>query len=86
MATKKPQAGKSTLDNISNLFDKATKLFKSPYKAVSGAVIAAVIGGLFKLTEITKTFPPPADLMGNVIIFIAVLIVIVDLCRGGLLD
>ena len=77
---------KSTLGKVANVLDKATKLLKSPYKTVSGAVIAAVIGGLLKLTEVTKTFPPPADLMGNVIIFIAVLVVVIDLCRGGLLD
>ena len=79
-------AKKSTIDKVANLMDKATRLLKGPYKAVSGAVIAAVIGGLLKLTEVTKTFPPPADLMGNIIIFIAVLVVVIDLCKGGLLD
>ena len=77
---------KSTLDRVANLFDKAAKLLKGPYKAVSGAVIAAVLGGILKLTEVTKTFPPPADMLGNIIIFIAVLAVVIDLCKGGLLD
>ncbi|RLI98283.1 MAG: hypothetical protein DRO99_01130 [Candidatus Aenigmatarchaeota archaeon] len=76
----------SSIDKLSKLFDKAAKLLRGPYKTVSGAVIAAVIGSMLKLTEVTKTFPPPADLLGNVIIFIAVLAVVIDLCRGGLLD
>ena len=77
---------KSALEKVANVLDKAARLLRGPYKAVSGAVIAAVIGGLLKLTEVTKTFPPPADMMGNVIIFIAVLVVVIDLCSGGLLD
>jgi hypothetical protein len=77
---------KSTIEKVANLFDKAARLLRGPYRAVSGAVIAAVIGGLLKLTEVTQTFPPPADMLGNIIIFIAVLAVVIDLCKGGLLD
>ena len=44
------------------------------------------MGGILKLGEITKTFPPPADLLGNVIIFAAVLFVVADVCKGGLFD
>jgi hypothetical protein len=55
-------------------------------KTTSGALIAALIGGLLKLAEITRTFPPPADLAGNIIIFFAVLIIAADTARGGLLD
>lgn len=76
----------NTLDKLAKLMDRAAKLLKGPYKAVSGAVLAALFGAILKLTEITKTFPPPADLIGNIIIFAAVLFIAVDLCRGGLLD
>lgn len=76
----------STMEKLTKLLDKAGKLLRGPYKTVSGAVIAAVIGGVLKLTEITETFPPPADLIGNIIIFAAVLFIVVDLCKGGLLD
>ncbi len=79
-------AKSTTLDKLAKVMDKAARLLKGPYKAVSGAVIAAVLGGVLKLTEITKTFPPPADLIGNIIIFAAVLFVVLDLCKGGLLD
>jgi hypothetical protein len=76
----------NTLDKIAKVMDKAARLLKGPYKTVSGAVIAALFGAILKLTEVTKTFPPPADLIGNIIIFAAVLFIAVDLCRGGLLD
>ena len=77
---------KSTLDKIANIFDKAAKLLKGPHKVASGAVIAAILGGLLKLTEITKTFPPPSDLLGNVVIFVAVIVIVLDVAKGGLYD
>jgi hypothetical protein len=39
----------NTLDKLTKLMDKAGKLLRGPYKTVSGAVIAAVIGGVLKL-------------------------------------
>jgi hypothetical protein len=77
---------KSTLDKISDIFDKAAKLLKGPHKVASGAVIAAALGALLKLSEITKTFPPPSDMLGNLVIFVAVLLFIVDIAKGGLYD
>ena len=79
-------AKSTTLDKLAKVMDKAARLLRGPYKTVSGAVAAAVFGAVLKLTEITKTFPAPADLIGNIIIFAAVLFIVVDLCRGGLLD
>ncbi len=76
----------STLDKIAKVLDKAAKLLRGPYKVASAGVVAGVVGGLIKLQVITKTFPEPFDLVGNVIIFVAVLMVVADLCRGGLLD
>jgi hypothetical protein len=76
----------NTLDKLAKVLDRAAKLLRGPYKTVSGAVLAALFGAILKLSEITKTFPPPADLVGNIIIFAAVLFIAVDLCRGGLLD
>ncbi len=77
---------KSTLDEISDLLSKASKALKGQYKVASGAVVAAIIGGLLKLTEITKTFPPPADMLGNIIIFFAVIMLVIDIAKGGLYD
>ncbi len=76
---------RSLLDQISRFLEASAKILKSE-KAISGAVVTAVIGGVLKLGEITRTFPPPADLLGNVIIFAAVLFIVADLCRGGLFD
>ena len=56
------------------------------YKVASAGVVAAIVGGILKLTEITKTFPYPADMVGNVIIFCAVIGIAIDLAKGGLLD
>jgi hypothetical protein len=77
---------KSTLEKISDVLDKAAKLMKGPYKVASAGVVTAIIGGLIKMQALTQTFPEPFDTVGNVIIFIAVLMVVIDICRGGLLD
>jgi len=77
---------RSTVDKIADILDKTSNLLRGPYKVAAGAVVAAAIGGLLKLTEVTRTFPPPADLLGNVIIFFAVLFFVADLAKGGLYD
>lgn len=79
-------AKSTTLDKLAKVLNSAAKLLKGPYKTVSGAVVAALFGAILKLTAITETFPPPVDLIGNIIIFAAVLFIAVDPCRGGLLD
>jgi hypothetical protein len=80
MATKR-----SLLDQISRFLESSAKVLRAE-KSVSGAVITALIGGILKLGEISATFPPPADLIGNVIIFAAVLFIVADACKGGLFD
>ena len=65
--------------------EASAKLLRTD-KAVSGAVITALLGSILKLGEITQTFAPPADLLGNIIIFAAVLFVVADICKGGLFD
>ena len=77
MATKKKDT---------TVWKEIIKAAKGPYRATTGAVVAAIIGGLIKLLEVTKTFPQPADVIANVIIFIAVLFVVADICKGGLFD
>ena len=76
---------KTTLEKIADILEAAGKLARTK-KATSGALVAALFGGVLKLSEVTKTFPEPADLVGNVIIFFAVLIIAIDICKGGLLD
>jgi hypothetical protein len=76
---------KEAIDSISRFLEASAKVLRSE-KSVTGAVITALIGGVLKLGEITKTFPPPADLLGNVIIFAAVLFIVADACKGGLFD
>ncbi len=76
---------RSFLDQISRFLEASAKVMRSE-RAVTGAVITALIGGVLKLGEISRTFPPPADLLGNVIIFAAVLFIVADACRGGLFD
>ena len=80
MATKR-----SFLDQISRFLEASAKVMRTD-KAVSGAVITAIIGGVLKLGSIAETFPPPADLLANVIIFAAVLFIVADVCKGGLFD
>ena len=76
---------KSLWDKFSDVLDKSSELMKGN-KVAAGAVIAAAVGGLLKLTEVTRTFPPPADLIGNVVIFFAVMFFVADLAKGGLYD
>jgi hypothetical protein len=78
-------AKKSILEQISRFLEASAKVLRTE-KAISGAVITALLGGILKLGEISETFPPPADLLGNVIIFAAVLFVVADVCKGGLFD
>lgn len=56
------------------------------HKAAAAGVVAAVFGGVLKLGEIAKAFPPPSDLIGNVIVFAAVLLIAYDVAKGGLYD
>lgn len=67
------------------MLENAAKVVKGR-KTTAGALMAAVLGGIIKLQVLTKTFPEPFDIVGNVIIFAAVLMVVIDLCRGGLED
>ena len=86
MAKKKSGASeKSALDKVGDMLENAAKVVKSR-KTTAGALVAAVLGGIIKLTVVTQTFPEPFDVVGNVIIFAAVLMVVIDLCRGGLED
>jgi hypothetical protein len=76
---------RSLIDQISRFLEASAKLLRTE-KAVTGAVITALMGGVLKLGEISKTFPAPADLIGNIIIFAAVLFIAADICKGGLFD
>lgn len=77
---------KSTLDKISDILTKAGKLLKGPHKIASGAVVAAILGGLVKATALTQSFPEPWDTMGNAILFIAIVLIVIDIAKGGLYD
>lgn len=77
---------KSTLDKISDILTKAGKLLKGPHKVASGAVVAAILGGLIKATALTQTFPEPWDTLGNAMLFIAIIVIVIDIAKGGLYD
>jgi hypothetical protein len=85
MTEEKQSNSKSALDKVGDLLENAAKVVKTR-KTTAGALMAAVLGGMIKLTVLTETFPQPFDVVGNVIIFAAVLMVVIDLCRGGLED
>lgn len=59
---------------------------KKQYPAAAVGVVAAVIGGLIKATVLTETFPKPYDGYANVALFLAVLLIVYDIARGGLYD
>ena len=60
------------------IWKEIVKVVKGPYRVTTGAVAAAILAGLVKLLDVTKTFPQPSDTIANVIIFIAVLLVVAD--------
>jgi hypothetical protein len=68
------------------IIDQIKKAVTGPYRVTTGAVVAAILGGLIKLLDVTETFPQPSDKIANVVIFIAVLFVVADICKGGLFD
>lgn len=57
-----------------------------PYRLAKVGIVAAIVGGILDLSEVTKTFPYPTSIIGNVIIFVAILAIAIDLCKGGILD
>ncbi|MBI4021079.1 MAG: hypothetical protein HY369_02460 [Candidatus Aenigmarchaeota archaeon] len=79
-------AKKSSLDKFADILDRTVEVLKGPHRVAAGAVIAAALGGLLKLTEVTKTFPPPADLAGNLVVFFAVIFFVADVAKGGLYE
>lgn len=66
--------------------DLITVKVRSAYALTKVGVVAAVIGGLIKASVLTETFPQPFDILGNVILFVAVLLIVIDIARGGLED
>lgn len=66
-------------------FDWAGKK-KKQYPVAAAGVVAAVIGGLVKATVLTQTFPKPYDVLGNLILFLGLLLIVYDIARGGLYD
>ncbi len=77
---------KDLLDRISDVLTKAGRLLRGPHKIASGAVVAAIMGGLIKATALTQTFPEPWDTAGNAILFIAIIVIVIDIAKGGLYD
>jgi hypothetical protein len=77
---------KDIITRIADMLTSLGKTLKSTPKATSGAVVAAIMGGLLKATALTQTFPDPFDTLGNVILFVAVLLVALDIAKGGLFD
>lgn len=64
----------------------APKATKPTYKLAKAGTVAAIVGAILKLTAVTNTFPYPADIFANVIIFCAIIGIAIDFAKGGLLD
>lgn len=62
------------------------KATKPTYKLAKAGTVAAIVGAILKLTAVTNTFPYPADIFANVIIFCAIIGIAIDFAKGGLLD
>lgn len=82
---RKKKKKESILDQIERIVTKTGKITGS-HKLAKAGVVAAIFGVLIKATALTQTFPQPFDLLGNLILFIAILIIVFDIAKGGLLD
>jgi hypothetical protein len=76
---------KKPLDKAAEALDKAAKTLKGR-KATSGALASAVLGGIIKLTNVTDNWTYPLNMLGEIIIFFAILFVVADIAKGGLED
>lgn len=85
MAKLKNKKDKDILDKVIEVLNKVNKVRK-PYRLASAGVVAAVLGTLLKATALTQNFPEPYDTLGNFVLFIAILLIVADIARGGLLD
>ncbi len=56
------------------------------YRLAKAGTVAAIVGGIIKLTAVTNTFPYPSDLIANVIIFCAIIGIAIDFAKGGIMD
>lgn len=52
------------------------------WKTAKVGIVTALVGGIFKAIALTKTFPQPFDTLGNVILFIAFLIMLSTFLLG----
>lgn len=52
------------------------------YRSAKVGIVTALVGGIFKAIALTKTFPQPFDTMGNVILFIAFLLMLFSFLLG----
>ena len=85
MAKRIKTGKKPILDQLTDFLEKAARLLRTR-RSTSGALAAAVFGGLIKLTNITAGWEYPLNMFGEIIIFFAVLFVVADIARGGLED
>ena len=59
---------------------------RKPHKLATAGVVTALVGGLIKATAFTQTFPAPWDVFGNVILFLALILLVIDFIKGGIMD
>jgi hypothetical protein len=85
MASRRRKEKKDFLDKITDILTNLNKLRK-PHRLATAGVVAAIVGGLIKSTVFTRTFPEPWDILGNAILFSAMIMIVFDFLRGGLLD
>jgi len=89
MAAKKKKT-KRDIDEIQNRkLDKILKILIKKQKRKVGkkplatvGIVTAVLGALIRAATLTKTFPNEWEIVGNLILFIAVLIIIVAIVRS----
>jgi hypothetical protein len=71
------------------ILDKIVDAFlgeKRDHKLAKVGVVSAMFGALLKAIVLTETFPKPWDVYGNLILYVAVLLVVADIAQGGLMD
>jgi hypothetical protein len=68
--------------NLKDFFGITGKKSERVIRTAKVGVVTALVGGIFKAIALTETFPQPFDTYGNVILFLAFMIMLAAFLLG----
>ncbi len=70
------------VEKAKSFFGITGKTNQRVWKTAKVGVVTALVGGIFKAISLTETFPQPFDTIGNVVLFLAFLIMLAAFLLG----